>query len=115
MTTNKPVLWVAIVAALSMPVTVQAQHAGHETHATPRSVAPLSSAEQHAHGQHDDHTEAGDTHHGDRPEMDHADHSQMEDRKSTRLNSSHVASSYAVFCLINKSTLRYTDRQGRGS
>ena len=78
MTTNKPVLWVAIVAALSMPVTVQAQHAGHETHATPRSVAPLSSAEQHAHGQHDDHTEAGDTHHGDRPEMDHADHSQMD-------------------------------------
>src|SRR5690625_7142057 len=78
MTTNKPVLWVAIVAALSMPVTVQAQHAGPATHATPRSVAPLSSAGQNAHGQHDDHTEAGDTHHGDRPEMDHADDSQME-------------------------------------
>src|SRR5690625_6511072 len=27
------------------------------------------------------------------------------DRKSTRLNSSHVASSYAVFCLKKKSTL----------
>src|SRR5690625_6148307 len=27
-----------------------------------------------------------------------------EDRKSTRLNSSHVASSYAVFCLKKKST-----------
>src|SRR5690625_5655986 len=26
-----------------------------------------------------------------------------EDRKSTRLNSSHVATSYAVFCLKNKS------------
>src|SRR5690625_6501260 len=26
----------------------------------------------------------------------------MEDRKSTRLNSSHVASSYAVFCLKKK-------------
>src|SRR5207253_9036887 len=29
------------------------------------------------------------------------------DRKSTRLNSSHVASSYAVFCL--KKTVKYTD------
>src|SRR5690625_6896577 len=28
-----------------------------------------------------------------------------EDRKSTRLNSSHVASSYAVFCLKKKSAL----------
>src|SRR5690625_3575001 len=27
----------------------------------------------------------------------------MKDRKSTRLDSSHVASSYAVFCLKNKS------------
>src|SRR5690625_6582090 len=27
---------------------------------------------------------------------------QSRDRKSTRLNSSHVAISYAVFCLINK-------------
>src|SRR5690625_5430564 len=27
------------------------------------------------------------------------------DRKSTRLNSSHVASSYAVFCLIKKKTV----------
>src|SRR5439155_26208474 len=30
------------------------------------------------------------------------------DRKSTRLNSSHVAISYAVFCL-KKKTIRYTD------
>src|SRR5690625_5436161 len=29
---------------------------------------------------------------------------QVEDRKSTRLNSSHVAISYAVFCLKKKST-----------
>src|SRR5690625_6563290 len=28
-----------------------------------------------------------------------------EDRKSTRLNSSHVASSYAVFCLKKKNTI----------
>src|SRR5690625_6744811 len=30
------------------------------------------------------------------------------DRKSTRLNSSHVAISYAVFCLRNKITERHT-------
>src|SRR5207253_9842548 len=29
----------------------------------------------------------------------------LRDRKSTRLNSSHVASSYAVFCLKKKTTL----------
>ena len=78
MSTNKPALWVAIVAVLSMPVAVQAQHAGHEAQATPRSVASLSSTEQQAHDQHDGHTEAGDAQHGDRPAMDHADHSQMD-------------------------------------
>src|SRR5699024_12275427 len=31
-----------------------------------------------------------------------------EDRKSTRLNSSHVSSSYAVFCLKKKNNLRTT-------
>src|SRR5699024_12419589 len=30
-----------------------------------------------------------------------------EDRKSTRLNSSHVSISYAVFCLKKKKTFRY--------
>src|SRR5690625_5847192 len=34
-----------------------------------------------------------------------------EDRKSTRLNSSHVAISYAVFCLKKKSNARSTGRQ----
>src|SRR5699024_11731182 len=29
-----------------------------------------------------------------------------EDRKSTRLNSSHVSTSYAVFCLKNKTTTK---------
>src|SRR5439155_3901538 len=32
------------------------------------------------------------------------------DRKSTRLNSSHVASSYAVFCLKKKSTTPWATR-----
>src|SRR5690349_22344357 len=32
-----------------------------------------------------------------------------EDRKSTRLNSSHVENSYAVFCLKNKITARSAD------
>src|SRR5690554_7792308 len=33
-----------------------------------------------------------------------------QDRKSTRLNSSHVRISYAVFCLKKKKTLRVTHR-----
>src|SRR5690625_7127418 len=34
------------------------------------------------------------------------DGSVLADRKSTRLNSSHVASSYAVFCLKKKTTIQ---------
>src|SRR5437660_4470989 len=33
------------------------------------------------------------------------------DRKSTRLNSSHVAISYAVFCLKKKKKIKYTQRE----
>src|SRR5690625_5996651 len=36
------------------------------------------------------------------------------DRKSTRLNSSHVAISYAVFCLKKKKN-KVQDRQGHGA
>src|SRR5690625_6820892 len=36
---------------------------------------------------------------GDERSADEGDDVQREDRKSTRLNSSHVAISYAVFCL----------------
>src|SRR5690349_22550268 len=35
---------------------------------------------------------------------EHADDEPARDRKSTRLNSSHVESSYAVFCLKKKTT-----------
>src|SRR5690625_6779899 len=35
------------------------------------------------------------------------------DRKSTRLNSSHVAISYAVFCLKQKTNTNSTDRRKR--
>src|SRR5688500_15947331 len=35
------------------------------------------------------------------------------DRKSTRLNSSHLVSSYAVFCLKKKNCRRHTRSQGR--
>src|SRR5437870_8213028 len=34
-----------------------------------------------------------------------------EDRKSTRLNSSHVAISYAVFCLKKKKKKKHKDKQ----
>src|SRR5207249_6684974 len=36
------------------------------------------------------------------------DRALLEDRKSTRLNSSHVSISYAVFCLKKKTTVRET-------
>src|SRR6266508_1563845 len=39
----------------------------------------------------------------------------QEDRKSTRLNSSHVASSYAVFCLKKKKTYAAASRATRRS
>src|SRR5690606_41307123 len=35
---------------------------------------------------------------------------ELEDRKSTRLNSSHVKISYAVFCLKKKKLIHYTTR-----
>src|SRR5690625_4680393 len=37
------------------------------------------------------------------------------DRKSTRLNSSHVATSYAVFCLQKQNVRRPSQRPGRGT
>src|SRR5690625_6297727 len=40
----------------------------------------------------------------------HDDEEIAEDRKSTRLNSSHVAISYAVFCLKKKKTTTNTPR-----
>src|SRR3989442_2518663 len=39
----------------------------------------------------------------------------LQDRKSTRLNSSHVRISYAVFCLKKKKTQQYTGSPGRAS
>src|SRR5207249_5472920 len=39
---------------------------------------------------------------------------QLSDRKSTRLNSSHVSISYAVFCLKKKKVIRCTDCTTRG-
>src|SRR5437660_4481602 len=57
----------------------------------------------------------------DPPRRRHARHQgrrAAEDRKSTRLNSSHVAISYAVFCLKKKKKKKYPERtrsQTRGS
>src|SRR5437870_9163815 len=44
---------------------------------------------------------------------DHAEAAQNEDRKSTRLNSSHVAISYAVFCLKKKKSPTRSDCTNR--
>src|SRR2546426_7402569 len=38
-------------------------------------------------------------------QIDHTDTRQFEDRKSTRLNSSHLVISYAVFCLKKKKNI----------
>src|SRR5256885_5620652 len=47
----------------------------------------------------------GDVHIGPGPPLERGpDHEQEEDRKSTRLNSSHLVISYAVFCLKKKIT-----------
>src|SRR5690625_6254945 len=58
------------------------------------------------HGDHVDHQEESTDDHN--VEHDHGDHANEDankkDRKSTRLNSSHVAISYAVFCLKKKDT-----------
>jgi copper resistance protein B len=79
MSTIKFALRVAIAAALSVPVAVQAQHAGHEAQqATPRSAEPTSDAHHQEHGQHEGHSEDDDAQHGDHSAMDHADHSQMD-------------------------------------
>src|SRR5437870_6111444 len=50
---------------------------------------------------------------GDRPDEIHVvlDQHDARDRKSTRLNSSHVAISYAVFCLKKKTKKIKTIRQ----
>src|SRR5690625_6322995 len=44
------------------------------------------------------------------PDIDHPS-ATIADRKSTRLNSSHVAISYAVFCLKKKKRHRHTSTQ----
>src|SRR5690625_6406073 len=41
------------------------------------------------------------------------DRSRWADRKSTRLNSSHVAISYAVFCLKKKNTIKHLSIEER--
>src|SRR5690625_5514938 len=50
------------------------------------------------------------------PPTDSHEHSTAQDRKSTRLNSSHVAISYAVFCLKKKNHadghIRQLDNRG---
>src|SRR3712207_6850542 len=43
-----------------------------------------------------------------RQAFNQVDHARREDRKSTRLNSSHANISYAVFCLKKKKIGRYT-------
>src|SRR5438067_7886628 len=52
------------------------------------------------------------------PVLRHVAHARRDaadgDRKSTRLNSSHVSISYAVFCLKKKNNLSHETRQSRG-
>src|SRR5204862_8298529 len=73
--------------------------------ASKRRVLFAAFAEAHGHRHHsDDHRERG---HQDRPDAHKTgfDSGIAGDRKSTRLNSSHVESSYAVFCLKKKKSV----------
>src|SRR5690606_39834994 len=70
---------------------------GRQTQAAQAALDTLEVLDQvraarhgHAHGQHVDHHQVGDA--------------RGQDRKSTRLNSSHVKISYAVFCLKKKNS-----------
>src|SRR5437773_6703672 len=45
------------------------------------------------------------------PSPDHSLRAEATDRKSTRLNSSHITISYAVFCLKKKKKNRYNKKQ----
>src|SRR5690625_2083627 len=71
------------------------------TELVPYTTLFRSGQETHQRGDQQQ-VEGGDrarTHAGQGDDPEHGEH---EDRKSTRLNSSHVASSYAVFCLKKK-------------
>src|SRR2546426_5009468 len=46
----------------------------------------------------------------DQPRRGRAPRPRLQDRKSTRLNSSHLVISYAVFCLKKKNSNQYADR-----
>src|SRR2546426_3216381 len=48
---------------------------------------------------------------GERRRVEQRDDSHVGDRKSTRLNSSHLVISYAVFCLKKKKTEREHDEE----
>src|SRR5690349_23094280 len=78
---------------------------GHGTRDRPRRLAPsadlLAGTEGLPRGPHGrTHVHAGDT--GDQPRAGDGGGPLRRDRKSTRLNSSHVEISYAVFCLKKK-------------
>src|SRR5437870_10164525 len=64
---------------------------------TRRMSVPHNIREEEPAGHSEDHVEGGE-------HAEPAARQPREDRKSTRLNSSHVAISYAVFCLKKKNT-----------
>src|SRR5699024_12716516 len=67
-------------------------------HGVERGLAHGDDAGQYHDGQHDD----GGKERVARGEVERLADERQEDRKSTRLNSSHVSISYAVFCLTHK-------------
>src|SRR5690606_41929398 len=58
--------------------------------------------EQQAHGHRDDEGGVDQARGDEHADLQHRDQFRLADRKSTRLNSSHVKISYAVFCLKKK-------------
>src|SRR5690625_6174683 len=97
-------------------------------HRTTQVLGAIDGASDHVRGHGDRHQLEGDDdrqsrhrrpgreldgdRHGDEDQPQHLRlRTRVQDRKSTRLNSSHVAISYAVFCLKKKTNTKMTQRR----
>src|SRR5205807_5417799 len=85
----------------ALPIYRLQRHAA-EQHPAPRRV---HQAQEHA--QPTRLAAAGAAGHADRLAVEHLQRRARQDRKSTRLNSSHLVISYAVFCLKKKKINKY--------
>src|SRR5439155_3073900 len=90
----------------SFPTRRSSDLGGRERHEDARLTPGAQLGDCHRPGSRD-HEIGRAVHRRHRVEESLDDHPPREDRKSTRLNSSHVAISYAVFCLKKKKKIPY--------